>query len=363
MAEEELNQSLEYTPTWIVAVVCSIIVFISLIAERALHRLGKYLKRKKQKALYRALNKLEEELMLLGFISLLLTVFQDLISHICISPKHATQMLPCKRSHESLQGSGHDLIDYDTIINRRRLFSTDTGPEHCRREGKVPLLSLEGLHQLHIFIFVLAIVHVVFCATTMILGGARIRQWKSWEDHARRKSGETLRLEIDQFFNKHAQGYWRKAAVVGWLRSFFKQFYGSVAKYDYLALRQGFIKEHYPNHPDFNFHNYITRTLEVDFRKVIGISLKQILLLVGAKLEHIITRLGQESVAKEDPTKRVKPSDEYFWFGRPAIVLDLLHFTLFQNSFEIAFFFWIWHNCSSALQLQHLASLHSCYSG
>jgi len=41
MAEEELNGSLEYTPTWIVAVVCSIIVFISLCAERALHCLGK----------------------------------------------------------------------------------------------------------------------------------------------------------------------------------------------------------------------------------------------------------------------------------------------------------------------------------
>lgn len=39
--EEELNQSLEYTPTWIVAVVCSVIVFISLCVERALHRLGK----------------------------------------------------------------------------------------------------------------------------------------------------------------------------------------------------------------------------------------------------------------------------------------------------------------------------------
>jgi hypothetical protein len=77
------------------------------------------------------------ELMLLGFISLLLTVFQDLISHICISPKHATQMLPCKRSHESLQGSGHDLINYDTIINRRRLFSTDTGPQHCRQEVRI----------------------------------------------------------------------------------------------------------------------------------------------------------------------------------------------------------------------------------
>lgn len=77
-------------------------------------------------------------------------------------------------------------------------------------------------------------------------------------------------------------------------------------------------------------------------RLIVSLVMKQILLLVGAKLEHIITRLGQESVAKEYPTERVKPSDEYFWFNRPAIVLDLLHFTLFQNSFEIAFFFWIW---------------------
>jgi mlo protein len=32
---------LEFTPTWIVAAVCSIIVIISLIFERLLHRLGK----------------------------------------------------------------------------------------------------------------------------------------------------------------------------------------------------------------------------------------------------------------------------------------------------------------------------------
>lgn len=45
------------------------------------------------------------------------------------------------------------------------------------KQGKVPLLSLEGLHHLHIFIFVLAVVHVVFCVTTMILGGARVINW------------------------------------------------------------------------------------------------------------------------------------------------------------------------------------------
>lgn len=33
--------TLEHTPTWIVASVCSIIVVISLLFERLLHRLGK----------------------------------------------------------------------------------------------------------------------------------------------------------------------------------------------------------------------------------------------------------------------------------------------------------------------------------
>jgi hypothetical protein len=33
--------TLEYTPTWIVASVCSVIVVISLLFERMLHRLGK----------------------------------------------------------------------------------------------------------------------------------------------------------------------------------------------------------------------------------------------------------------------------------------------------------------------------------
>ncbi|KAL9320677.1 hypothetical protein ACSQ67_012516 [Phaseolus vulgaris] len=59
---EELNDSLEYTPTWIVAVVCSIIVFISLCVERALHKLGKYLRSKNQNELYEVLTKLEEAL-------------------------------------------------------------------------------------------------------------------------------------------------------------------------------------------------------------------------------------------------------------------------------------------------------------
>ena len=41
MAAEGKAAALEFTPTWIVAAVCSIIVLLSLVAERCLHYLGK----------------------------------------------------------------------------------------------------------------------------------------------------------------------------------------------------------------------------------------------------------------------------------------------------------------------------------
>ncbi|KAL5063853.1 hypothetical protein RYX36_025590 [Vicia faba] len=41
--------------------------------------------------------------------------------------------------------------------------------------------------------------------------------------------------------------------------------------------------------------------------------------IVSELLYVIITCLGQESVAKEDPIERVKPSDKYFWFSRWAM--------------------------------------------
>ncbi|KAK1365529.1 hypothetical protein POM88_041090 [Heracleum sosnowskyi] len=51
---------LEYTPTWVVAAVCTVIVGISLAVERLLHYTGKYLKKKNQKPLFEALQKIKE---------------------------------------------------------------------------------------------------------------------------------------------------------------------------------------------------------------------------------------------------------------------------------------------------------------
>ncbi|XP_052192460.1 MLO-like protein 13 [Diospyros lotus] len=386
MAEE--SRSLEYTPTWVVAVVCCVIVFISLVVERGLHRLGKFLKQHNQDALFEALQKLKEELMLLGFISLLLTVSQGLISHMCIPIDLASHMLPCElKTAAHGPGNEHELYFQHTTTHGRRLLAGSTGSDHCSRKGKIPLLSLEALHHLHIFIFVLAVVHMFFCATTMVLGGARIRQWKFWEDSIRREITEThtahtrSHVRHHHLFIQRTYGHWRKYAVVSWMMSFFKQFYNSISKSDYIALRTGFIKAHCPSMPEFDFHEYMLRTLEIDFKTVVSISWYLwlfvvvflliniegwhayfwmsflplvLLLLVGAKLEVVIMRLAEdfaEEIKQNDhEAQSVHPSDKYFWFQKPQLVLYLIHFILFQNSFELAFLFWIlttygFHSC------------------
>ena len=78
---------------------------------------------------------------------------------------------------------------------------------------------------------------------------------------------------------------------------------------------------------------------------IFGCLLPQLLLAVGTKLEHIITELAHEVAEKHVAIEGdlvVNPSDDHFWFNRPQIALFLIHFILFQNAFEIAFFFWIW---------------------
>ncbi|MBA0728424.1 hypothetical protein Golax_001325 [Gossypium laxum] len=362
--EAEEGVTLEHTPTWIVAAICTVIVAISLAMERLLHVVGNVLKRKQQKPLFEALLKVKEELMLLGFISLLLTVFQNAISKICVSSDVLTGMLPCKRedNKETGEGSNHTTSHFQKYFaltlsgGTRHLLAETPSTGYCAKKGKVPLLSVEALHQLHIFIFVLAIVHVTFCVLTVSFGGLKIREWKRWEDSIAKQnydSEQVLKKKVTHvqqhaFIQEHFQGLGKNSILLGWVHSFFKQFYASVTKSDYVTLRLGFIMTHCRGNPKFNFHRYMIRALEDDFKQVVGIRqvIYEILLLaVGTKLEHVITQLAHDVAEKHVAIEGelvVQPSDDHFWFNRPRIVLFLIHFILFQNAFEIAFFFWIW---------------------
>lgn len=378
-AGEGEGTSLEFTPTWVVAGVCTVIVGISLLVERVLHYSGKKLKKAGQKPLYEALQKIKEELMLLGFISLLLTVFQSRIVKICVKESLTEHLLPCSLSDKKEASKPEP---EGTSHLRHLLAEEVSAVGYCALKNKVPLLSLEALHHLHIFIFVLAVVHVTFSVLTVVFGGAKIRQWKHWEDTIAKDNFDASQVlkprprvthvKDHDFIRNRFVGIGKRSAIVGWMHSFFKQFYGSVTKSDYVALRLGFITTHCKGNPKFNFHKYMIRALEDDFRKVVGISWYLwlfvvlflllningwhtyfwiafipffLLLAVGMKLEHIIIQLAQEVAEKHIAIEGdlvVQPSDDHFWFHRPRIVLFFIHFILFQNAFEIAFFFWIW---------------------
>nr|KAJ0207243.1 hypothetical protein LSAT_V11C500293250 [Lactuca sativa] len=306
--------SFEFTPTWVVAALCTVIVGISIAVERLLHYTGEKLKKADQKPLFEALQKIKEELMLLGFISLLLTVFQSKIIKICVNKSIVDHLLPCSLSErDKLQGTSH---------LRHLLAEETTAMGYCALKEKVPLLSLEALHHLHIFIFILAVVHVTFSVITVIFGEVKMREWERWEESITEDDFDTLQVlqrkvsfveEADDFFKNRFLGIGGSSAIRGWLHSFFKQFYWSVTKSDYVALRLGFIT---------------------------------LLLAVGTKLEHIIIQLAYEvsekHIAEEGHKVLIEPKDDHFWFNQPRILLFLMHFILFQNSFEIAFLFWIW---------------------
>ncbi|OIV99339.1 hypothetical protein TanjilG_17149 [Lupinus angustifolius] len=199
------GRNLEQTPTWAVAVVCFVLISISITIEHTIHLIGKWLTKKNKRSLYESLEKIKSELMLLGFISLLLTIGQSLISKICISEKVARTWHPCSDKEDHTSSSKNE-------TNQRRLIATTLffglesenprrvlaggGSDKCGK-GKVPFVSTDGIHQLHRFIFVLAGFHVLYCILTLTLGRAKV--------------------------------------------CFFRQFVRSVPKVDYLTLRHGFI--------------------------------------------------------------------------------------------------------------------------
>ncbi|KAJ0021307.1 hypothetical protein Pint_32202 [Pistacia integerrima] len=395
MAGESGGRSLEQTPTWAVAVVCFFLVVISIFIEYIIHLIGKWLRKKHKRALYESLEKIKSELMLLGFISLLLTVGQGLISNICVSESIASTWHPCdKEREEEITGQTEETTETTDDENRRKLLAimvsggtfrrslaTAASTDKCAEQGKVSFVSSEGIHQLHIFIFVLAVFHILYCILTMALGRAKMRKWKHWEKETRTAEyqfshdPERFRFARETSFGRRHLNFWTKTPGLIWIVCFFRQFVRSVPKVDYLTLRHGFIMAHLApqSHTRFDFQKYINRSLEEEFKVVVGISPPIwffavifllfnthgtysylwlpfipliVILLVGTKLQVIISKMGLRIVERGEVVKGVpvvEPGDDLFWFNRPHLILYLINFVLFQNAFQLAFLAWSWY--------------------
>ncbi|XP_058780835.1 MLO-like protein 9 [Vicia villosa] len=412
------ERQLDVTPTWAVAAVCAVIVIISILLEKLIHKFATVFEEKKKHALLEALEKIKAELMVLGFISLLLTFGQNYISKVCIPMKYGSTMLPCLPMHERVGGNPNEhalephspdheppgsgehepattgeheatptkpaaegeakgehhrrLLSYE-----RRVLAGGGGGPGCK-PGYIPLISVGGLHQLHIFIFFLAVFHVIFSAVTMTLGRAKIKGWKEWEsdhmvDEDALNDPRRFRLTHETSFVRDHNSFWTKTPVTFYFVCFFRQFFRSVRRADYLTMRHGFVSVHLAPGSKFDFQKYIKRSLEDDFKVVVGISPilwgsvvlfllvnvhgwhaafwvsflpLAVILAVGTKLQAIITRMAldiKERHAVVQGIPLVQVSDKYFWFEWPQLSLYLLHYVLFQNAFELTFFWWTWY--------------------
>ncbi|XVE80165.1 hypothetical protein DITRI_Ditri14bG0117800 [Diplodiscus trichospermus] len=386
MAESVENdkemRSLALTPTWSVATVLTIFVVVSLIVERSIHRLSNWLRKTNRKPLLAAVEKMKEELMLLGFISLLLTATSSTIANICIPSKfYDSTFAPCTKSEideelEDDSSEGRKLLMASGFHLFRRMLN-GINWNNCK-EGHEPFVSYEGLEQLHRFIFVMAITHVSYSCLTMLLAIVKVHSWRAWEDEAHmdrhdllnEKARASIMRRQATFIINHTSNPLTKNSILIWVRCFFQQFGRSVYRADYLTLRKGFIMNHNLT-SKYDFHSYMIRSMEEEFQRIVGVSgplwgfvvafmlfnVKgsnlyfwiaiipiALVLLVGAKLQHVIATLALENagITGYFTGARLRPRDELFWFKKPEWLLSLIHFILFQNAFELASFFWFW---------------------
>ncbi|XP_010463181.1 PREDICTED: MLO-like protein 9 [Camelina sativa] len=131
-------RQLDQTPTWAVSTVCGVIILISIILEIIIHKVGEVFVKKKKKALFEALEKIKSELMVLGFISLLLTFGQNYIASICVPSRYGQAMSFCgpydgpsddDDNDKKLKKTEHAM----RILSIQRRSLADAPPVNCKK--------------------------------------------------------------------------------------------------------------------------------------------------------------------------------------------------------------------------------------
>ncbi|KAG5069681.1 hypothetical protein JHK85_002058 [Glycine max] len=338
------GRSLAETPTYAVATVITVLVSLSFLFQGTLKKLVKWLDRTKRKSLLSALDKIKEELMLFGLLSLLMGHWIIFVAKICVkSSVLSSRFFPCAMEKNSVKrfvgmGSAYSnktvlegkvnngLHNYCPEFNSKVDFTGAHFTENSSlaSQGHESLASYESLEQLHRFVFVLGVTHITYSFIAVALAMIKL--------------------------------------------CFSRQFWSSIHRADYMALRLGFITNHgLPT--TYDFHNYMLRSMDEEFRDIVGVSVLLwiyaicciflnfhgsnfyfwlsfvpaiLILIIGTKLHRVVVKLAVEIINR---CPNMKPHqfnlrDELFWFGKPRFLLRLIQLISFLNAFEMATFLW-----------------------
>ncbi|KAH7519913.1 hypothetical protein FEM48_Zijuj08G0087900 [Ziziphus jujuba var. spinosa] len=392
MMEHMLEErSLAETPTWAVATVICVMVPLGFLVNSCLEHFGKWLGKTHRKSLLAALEKIKEELMLFGVLSLLMGHWIIIVAKICVkSTVQDNRFYPCAMKHGS-HSVRHSFVSSSDYLNKSVFEEHHKHGFHdyCPK-GKESFASHDSLEQLHRFVFVLGVTHVFYSFASIAFAMIKIYSWRIWENEAK-TNAQSIPVPWDIFANKfspapqampnsmkmrrlstfisHRTSHsWSQHRVLVWLLCFCRQFWSSINRSDYRALRLGFLTKH--QLPlTYDFHSYLLRSMEDEFRHIVGISVPLwiyaifcifldfhgsniyfwlsflpaiLILLIGTKLHRVVVKLAVEitdnSPAFENHQFNLR--DDLFWFGKPKFLLQLIHFISFQNAFEMANFIW-----------------------
>ncbi|CAJ2646612.1 unnamed protein product [Trifolium pratense] len=295
--ENEEGRSLAETPTWAVATVITLLVSLSFLSHGTLNKLIKWLGRTKRKSLLSALEKMKEELMLFGLLSLLMGHWIVFVAKICVkSSVLSSRFFPCAME-KSFEIVKHDAWLNSEYSNRTILKEqVNNGRHNYCPKGHESFASYESLEQLHRFVFVLGITHVSYSFVAVALAMIKL--------------------------------------------CFSRQFWSSINRADYIALRLGFITNH--DLPiTYDFHNYMLRSMDEEFRDIVGVS---VILWIYAICCIFLNFHGNNfyfwlSFVPAIP-HQFNLRDELFWFGKPRLLLRLIQLISFLNAFEMSTFIW-----------------------
>lgn len=377
MGEE--GRSLAVTPTWAFATVVTLMVSLGFFFQGTLKRTKKWLNRTKRKSLLAALDKIKEELMLFGLLSLLMGHWIVFVARICVkSSVLSSRFYPCALEIDLKRVRHISIASENLNSSVPREHNNDGIREYCP-EGRESFASYESLEQLHRLIFVLGVTHVSYSFIAIALAMIKIYGWRAWENEAKAlaiqnaqesvqasSTGPNIR-RLSTFVFHHTSHPWSQHRVLVWLLCFSRQFWSSINRADYMALRLGFISTH--ELPiSYDFHNYMLRSMDDEFRDMVGISVPLwiyaiaciflnfhgsniyfwlsflpaiLILLIGTKLHRVVVKLAVEVVdTSRRGYYRFNLRDELFWFGKPKLLLWSIQFISFQNAFEMATFIW-----------------------
>ncbi|EXC35341.1 MLO-like protein 4 [Morus notabilis] len=373
------GRSLEETPTWAFATVITVLVSLGFFFHVSLKQFGKWLDKTRRKSLLAALEKIKEELMLFGVLSLLMGHWIVVVAKICVKTSAlSSKFFPCALDGQ-VSSVDDFLVSTSESVNKsvpRKHFAVH---EYCS-QGHESFASHESLEQLHRFIFVLGTTHVFYSFAAIALAMLKIYSWRVWENEAKVIANQSLEdspealpncarmRRMSTFIDHHTSHSWSQHKFLVWMLCFSRQFWSSINRSDYMALRLGFITTH--QLPlSYDFHNYMLRSMEEEFRDIVGISIPLwiyaiccifldfhgsniyfwlsflpaiLILLIGTKLHRVVVKLAVE-IMDNCPymeNRRFKLRDELFWFGKPRLLLHLIQLISFQNAFEMATFIW-----------------------